>query len=89
VFFFFGMFQTISFHACLGTLLHTYVSHVIYIAVILNTKYNIFLCNLEFGAPFMSLDFSDSIFELLYKIGVCEIHGDLILQNFMMKDKGL
>jgi hypothetical protein len=33
------MFQTISFHACLGTLLHTYISHVIYIAVVLHTKY--------------------------------------------------
>jgi len=83
------MFQAISFHARLGTLLHTYVSHVIYIAVILHTKYNIFLCNLEFGDLFMSLDFSDSIFELLCKIRVCEVHGDLFLLNFVMKDEGL
>ena len=84
------MFQAISFHAWLGTLLHTCISCCfIYIAVILHTNYNIFLCNLEFGAPFMSLDFSDSIFELLYKIGVCEIHGDLFLPNFVMKDEGL
>jgi len=82
------MIQAISFHACLGTLLHTYVSHVIYIAVILRST-DIFLCNLEFGAPFMSLDFSDSIFELLCKIGVCEIDGDLFLPNFVMKDEGL
>lgn len=34
-------------------------------------------------------NFSDSIFELLCKIGVCEIHGDLFLPNFMMKDEGL
>lgn len=86
-------FWYISNHIFLCVLRHTVayirLSCYIYIAVILHTKYIIFLCNLEFGAPFMSLDFSDSIFELLYKIGVCEIHGDLFLPNFMMKDEGL
>lgn len=83
------MIQAISFHTCLGTLLHTSVSHILYVAVILHTKYNIFLCNLEFGAPFVYLDFSDSIFELLCKIGVVSKHGDLFLPNFVMKGEGL
>jgi len=35
---------------------------------------------------YVFLDFIDSIFELSCKIGVCEIHGDLFLPNFVMKD---